>query len=184
MRIAAWCFEGGGDFVEVGCFRGGISAQLAALALRFGRKVTVCDINADYLAQTRSAIELVGASNAAGFFQGTLAELAASGSAGNVHGVFIDGDHRYEGVMLDIQAFRSFEKRPRYLAFHDFCLRSNQPGLTTVRVDLAVMDAFKGTAVFRPMGLIAGFDANAPDRSADVYFETGLPEGAWCDFER
>jgi hypothetical protein len=51
-------------------------------------------------------------------------------------------------------------------------------------VDLAVMDAFKGTAVFRPMGLIAGFDANAPDRSADVYFETGLPEGAWCDFER
>jgi hypothetical protein len=182
LRVAASCFERGGDFVELGCFRGGLSAQLCYLAAHFERKTIICDINESYLQEAFRAVALVGAMSGAEYFHGTLSDLALSVCAKDVIGVFIDGDHRYEAVAADIRSLGAFSSSPRIVAFHDFSLRSTQPELGSVRVDLAVRDAFKGNAIFRPMGQVAGLGALPTDPSDDgTYCEAGFPEGVWCE---
>ena len=54
--------------------------------------------------------------------------------------VFVDGDHRYDGVVADIRAIRSLATQPYACAFHDFSLRYADGSLIDVRVDRAIKD--------------------------------------------
>ena len=93
--------------------------------------------------------------------------------------VFVDGDHRYDGVVADIKAIMNMTHRPHACGFHDFSLRYASGPLTIVRVDNAVRDQFGPDVPLQPIGEIAGSGnvLNTQPGQDQHYHEKGQPEG-------
>lgn len=174
-------FAGHGNcLIEVGCFRGGMTAQFAYVARKFGQGLEVIDINADYLKLAREAVSLAGSDTLVNYHHCDLAAfVATSGSQIRPTLVLIDGDHRYDGVSADIRALYKMKTRPFAAAFHDFSLRYITPELASVRVDKALVDAFGPDFPHVKIGEIAGIGKTLRTvPSADGhYHEIGKPEG-------
>ncbi len=174
-------FALGDNLVEVGCYRGGLSTQLALVASYYGLHVHLIDIDANYLQIAGDAIKSFGLSS---FVSLHLMNFPAFVDEGRLRSravlILIDGDHRYEGVVADIRALLRMQPTPLAAAFHDFSLRYDRPELSNVRVDRAIHDEFGSGFDLEPIGEIAGPRSSIrvdPSPQDGHYHEAGLPEG-------
>jgi hypothetical protein len=169
----------GHSIIEVGCYHGGLTAQLALVARTYGLDLHVVDIDAHYLGVAADTVAQCGLEGAAKFHLMDLATLVASTRLGLHVLVFVDGDHRYDGVVADIKAIRSMNPAPFACAFHDFSLRYADGPLTDVRVDRAVLDEFGRSVELLPIGEIAGESLILRTEPGEDrhYHESGMPEG-------
>jgi Methyltransferase domain len=170
----------GNCVIEVGCWRGGMSAQLAYLARKLGQRFEIIDIDANNLEYARAAVEMAGSSDSVGFHHSDFQSFVATADPKiRPTLVFIDADHRYDAVVADIRTLYSMSSRPYSAAFHDFSLRYSTPELADVRVDLALLHAFGQDFQHIKIGTIAvpgGALRIAPE--ADGYYhELGYSEG-------
>jgi len=170
----------GSSMVEVGCYHGGLTAQLAMLARDLGVVLHVIDIDAGYLEMAKKAVAAVGFSDHVEFHLMDLTEFARQASPKFTPLlVFVDGDHRYDGVVSDIRAIRSMPSPPFACAFHDYSLRYQDGPLTNVRVDMAIKDEFGPGVATIPIGEVAGNGSTlrvAPGEDRHFH-ESGQPEG-------
>jgi predicted O-methyltransferase YrrM len=173
------CSEGG-SVIEVGCYRGGMTAQLAATCSTLGKRLYVVDIDQVYIDITKVNVDGIIGPNNTVYFCGDLSMFYDSGLPNERPIlVFIDGDHRYSGVVKDIRAVLESKMPPCAVAFHDFSLRYRVPELADVHVDQAIYDTFGREVRFRPIGEIAGRGrilATEPQHDGH-YHESGEPEG-------
>lgn len=173
-----------GDFlVEVGCFRGGMTAQLAHFALERSKQLYVVDIDRKYLDMARASVEAaLGESPACvHYVEQTLdGFFSLRRTSDRCVMVFIDGDHHYAGVVRDIKAVvNSSLQRPVSICFHDYGLRCTANDEADILVDRAIHDQLKGCAVI-PMGEISGLGGVLPTTPIGhngAHFPPGLSEG-------
>ncbi|WP_337177159.1 class I SAM-dependent methyltransferase [Paludisphaera sp.] len=174
-----------GDFlVEVGCFRGGLTAQLAYFAREAGKDLFVVDVDPKYLNMARETVTraLGGLPSCVHFVQADLRNfLARPRPSDRCVLLFIDGDHHYDGVVRDIRAvLDSGLERPLSICFHDYGLRYTARDHLDVRVDRAIHDLLGDHAVI-PIGEVAGFSGVMPTEpvvaDSGAHFESGASEG-------
>lgn len=180
LSFAAANADKGNCIIEVGCWRGGLSAQLAHVAPTLGQRFVVVDLYEEALNHARAAVEMAGAK--ADFHLGdfkSYVDTIDSGTKPTL--VFIDADHRYDAVAADIRILYSMPTLPFAAAFHDYSLRylHSNAEMASVRVDLALKDAlgpdfphFKIGETIKPGGWIATSPA-----ADGHYHEIGCPEG-------
>jgi Methyltransferase domain len=174
----------GNSLIEVGCYRGGFSTQLAYMANRHGKSVHIIDIDPHYLDQAKSSIvDHVGFTNTVQYHLMDFPAFAATIIGGKIEPilVLVDGDHRYDAVVADIKALYTLENRPIGAAFHDYSLRYPAPEQADVRVDLAIMDMLGKDFVHEQIGEIAregGPLRIYPEEASHFHFhEVGYSEG-------
>src|SRR4051812_44813381 len=121
----AYRFAGEGDsLIEVGCFRGGLTAQFAEVGKQLNKHVHVIDIDPGYLEVAKQSAEATSGTENVSFHLCNLpAFVEGIGKGVNVSLALIDGDHSYDGVVADLRALLSMAPRPFAVAFHDFSLR-------------------------------------------------------------
>jgi SAM-dependent methyltransferase len=165
----------GDSVIEVGCFKGGLTAQLALICEQLGKRLFVIDID---LRNLNLASESVN-----GAIQGSnvVYHLGDLQSFFNKHGstirpsvVFIDGDHRYNGVVADIKACCKTPSPPVTLVFHDFSLRYVTGPFIDVRVDKAIYDTLGENIKLKFIGTLSGSGEVAAN---EFFHEKGLSEG-------
>jgi hypothetical protein len=170
----------GNCLIEVGCYRGGLTAQFAAVAAALGQEVHVIDIDEHYLEVARGSVQTTVGTENVTFHLCDLTTFAAKATKEiRPSLVLIDGDNRYAGVIADIRALFAMPARPFAAAFHDFSLRHATPDLADVRVDLALKDTLGKRFPHTPIGELAragGFLTITPGDDGH-YHETGYPEG-------
>lgn len=170
----------GDVIIEIGCYRGGLTAQIAMLAKQLGKQVHVVDISPEYLEIAKSAVRsVVDDSHVHYHCQDFSIFVREAGRSLKPLLVFVDGDHRYEGVARDVRSLHAMDNLPYAAAFHDFSLRYTVPELADVRVDKAILDTLGHDVPYTPIGEIAGTGTTLTTKAgADGhYHETGFPEG-------
>lgn len=171
--------EFGTGIVEIGCYRGGLTVQIAKLAAELGLKLDVVDVDEGYLQVARSTVAHFGLQDSVAFHLMDFPTFIQNAWDGDHKGtIVVDGDHHYAGVVADIRAIRSMRPQPYAIAFHDYSLRYSLEELADVRVDRAIEDEFGGSVQLLPIGEIAGNGhmrtAPGPDGH---YHERGKSEG-------
>ena len=169
----------GGGIIEVGCYHGGLTAQLAYVAKETGLPFDVIDIDHHYLNVAADTVDRVGLKGHAKFHAMDLPTfLRNSKLQTRPLMVFVDGDHRYAGVVADIRAIRAVRPAPFSCSFHDFSLRYADGPLTDVRVDRAILDEFGPLVRLVPIGEVAGAGKLRTVPAEDRHFhESGKSEG-------
>lgn len=167
--------EMGGSVLEVGCYMGGLTAQLAWLCRELNKKFFTIDVGAEYIEIAKRNVDSLVPGSGTSWFLGDLAGFIKQ------HGetipkpivVFIDGDHRYPGVVKDIQATLDMKPLPYAMVFHDFGLRARVPEYAETAVDRAIYDTLGRHIRMQDIG-----ETPLTNRPEDAfYFEPGLPEG-------
>jgi glycosyltransferase involved in cell wall biosynthesis len=170
----------GGAVIEVGCYRGGLTAQLALVCRRLGKTLYVIDVDEQYMAIAKESVQAVTYDAHVRYYLGTFPQFVAEGRCREqVILTLIDADHRYDGVRRDITAVYAMTPLPHAVAFHDFSLRYVTAELKDVRVDRAILDAFGEDARYVRLGQVAGLGptmATSPGQDGH-YHERGQPEG-------
>ncbi len=147
----------GNAVVEVGCYRGGLTAQLAFLCAQLGKLLYVIDISEEYLTITKNTVRAICNDKHVRYYCGDFSCFVQDGiCTSQVILTFIDGDHRYEGVVKDIKALYSMKPIPFAMAFHDFSLRYATDELENIRVDQAIIDCLGLGIRYQALGEIAG----------------------------
>jgi len=173
-----------GDYViEVGCARGGLTSQLSDLTSRLGKELYVVDIDQTMLYSAAQAVrDSTGCiPESTHFFRGRLKDfLDQPRLSDRCILAFVDGDHRYDGVIRDICALvHGRLSRPLSIAFHDYALRYDTRALADVRVDRAIRDTL-GDEVLTPLGELAGLSSLVSEPSSEThraYYDKGGTEG-------
>lgn len=171
--------ESGRAVIEVGCYKGGLSALLALLCGRNGLRLFTMDIDPTAVASTNRVLEQCGVHSCATVFHGGLAAFAVSGLLDQTPVLCIlDGDHAYDAVKRDLEAVYLLPHRPYAVAFHDYSLRHPTTG---EQVDEAVRDFWNGKVAPRLIGLRMSGQGH-PTRQAPQpdghYWEVPGSEGA------
>jgi hypothetical protein len=172
-----------GDYViEIGCYRGGLTSQLSYLTSKLGKDLYVVDIDQTMLDNAAQAVRdsTGGIPESTHFFRGRLKDfLIQPGRSDRCLLAFVDGDHRYSGVIRDIRALvHGRLSRPLSIAFHDYALR-HDAALSDVRVDRAIRDTFPDE-VLTPLGDLAGLSPLPTEPSSATkraYYDKGGAEG-------
>jgi hypothetical protein len=124
--------------IEVGCYKGGLSALLAFLCHEFKWPFYTIDIDESAVTSTRKLLSTLDLLEGVNIHHGTLASFVPKASLSDRPAlVILDGDHRYEAVVEDINNVYRLPKLPFAAAFHDFTLRHPTSG---EKVDQAVKD--------------------------------------------
>jgi predicted O-methyltransferase YrrM len=173
-----------GDFViEVGCFRGGLTSQLADVTSQLGKELYVVDVDQAMLDHAAETVRAATGSipDSTRFFRGDLESfLSQPRMSDRCILAFIDGDHRYDGVIRDIRTLLDSRLvRPLSIAFHDYALRYADESLADVLVDDAIRDALRGETLM-PMGDLAGLSSLNTEPSPathQAYYYKGGSEG-------
>lgn len=187
LRRCIESFAGHGDcLIEVGCYRGGMTAQFAWLGRRLGQHVHVVDIDPGYLEVARQSVEATSELGHVSFHLCDFAAFARDAGAGiRPSFALIDGDHRYDGVVADIRALQAMPTPPHGVAFHDYSLRYASEELADVRVDRALHDTLGEDVPHLPLGEVsrAGGPLRTAPRGADRHFHAlGFSEGVLLEF--
>lgn len=137
--------------VEVGCFRGGLSVLFAYLSKSLDYPYYIIDINKEHLEFTSDLLSRIGFKNNIHYFSGDFMQFSTSVSLNfPPRFVFIDGDHRYSGVVSDIKALNKLNFKPHAVGFHDFSLRYvGESDLRDTFVDKAVNEFFEKNEIIR-----------------------------------
>jgi Methyltransferase domain len=147
----------GGGVVEVGTYKGGLTAQLALVCARLGWPLWSLDIDSSSVALAADLVERVGLAGSVSFHLGALDSFASTVKlAQRPVMVILDGDHQYEAVRQDIRSVYQLPLLPYAAAFHDYSLRHPTSG---ERVSDAIADSF-GNVPVRPIG--AQMDGSGP----------------------
>jgi hypothetical protein len=172
--------QAGRGIIEVGCFRGGLSAQLAYVCQHYRWPFYTMDVDPAAVKGTSQLLNRLNLGSHSVVFQGSLRQFVAKTS---LHqrpvAIIIDGDHDYEAVVNDIQSVYQLNHLPVGAAFHDYSLRHPT---TDERVSDAIRDQFGedvrvgkiGTQFNNQGGYPTKLSAN-PDGH---YWETPGSEGA------
>jgi len=166
--------------IEVGCYRGGMTGQLADICAELDKRLYVIDISEEYLAIAKASVRAVTNDSHVRYYHGDLSGFARDRVCNrSVILVVIDGDHSYRGVVEDIAALYSVNPLPYAAAFHDVSLRYAARHLEDIRVDLAVRDSLGPQVQYRQLGEVAGQGATLATRPREDshYHEQGMPEG-------
>lgn len=174
-----------GAIVEIGCYLGGLTTQLAYACKALGKQLYVIDINFSYLARTAAAIDQLGVAGSVSLFHGNLHKFCSVTQIKPAPLLFVvDGDHRYDGVVSDLWNILGSYPEARHAVFHDFSLRYDKPGYQNVRVDRALLDTLGGSFPIQPFGQMvspnSGFHLSPSPRDGH-YHEEGQPEAALID---
>ncbi len=149
----------GGCVVEVGCYNGGLSLQLAIVTDALGIPFYTMDIDEGAVSRTRELLDKAGMSARATVFLGGLQAFARDVVLPTRPLlIVVDGDHSYAGASRDILAFAALNQRPFAAVFHDYCLRSPH---TDERVSDAVAEHLPGLPRI-PMGSSPDEDSSMP----------------------
>jgi hypothetical protein len=157
----------GSDIIEVGTFKGGLSAILAYLATQLNGVLYTLDIKESYLKNADSFISGLGFKNVE-YFQGSLEEFSRLKILNTPPLlIVIDGDHSCKGVIEDIMGLYLLNKRPYAAVFHDYGLRNDT--FPDIKVDHAIMGCFGGSVIIQPVGDQIGEESKVPtfDQKAD-----------------
>ena len=176
----------GDALIEVGCFRGGLTAQFALVGKRLGQHLHVVDIDPGYLNVARESVEAVADAEHVTFHlcdfttftQGVGRDVRSSLT-------LIDGDHYYNGVVADIRALLAMPTRPFGVAFHDYSLRYASPELSEIRVDRALHDTLGADFPHVPIGEVSrpGGPLRTRPLGQDTHFhQEGCSEGVLVEF--
>jgi hypothetical protein len=173
--------ETGDCIIEIGCYHGGLTAQLAFIAQRLGKRFISVDNDPSYIDIAEQTVKAVTPSASVNFFHGTFAQYVKSpdGQEKCIL-VFIDGMHTYEGVREDLEALYCVNPLPHIAVFHDFGLRANN---WDPAVDRALFDSFGQTFKYHPIGVLGGPSSGlatkvAPGPWSD-YFLDDVPEAVY-----
>jgi cephalosporin hydroxylase len=135
--------------IEVGCYKGGLSALIACLCREFKWPFYTIDIDEAAVTSTRNLLSLLDLSQDVTFHHGTLASFVSIMAMNDRPALIIlDGDHRYEAVLNDIHDVYRLKRLPYAAVFHDFSLRHPTSG---EKVDQAVKDSL-GDRPIRQIG--------------------------------
>jgi hypothetical protein len=172
--------QAGSGVIEVGCFRGGLSVQLAAICKHYRWPFYTIDVDESSVKNTSRQLKRLNLDSHSVVFQGSLQQFVARTS---LHqrpvAIIIDGDHHYDAVRKDIQSVYQLNHLPFAAAFHDFSLRHPTTG---ERVDDAIHDCFGDEVRVRKIGRQFSNQGDYPtERSpgpSGHYWETPGSEGA------
>ena len=135
----------------MGCYLGGLSAQLAAVCRRLGWRFYAVDISETFVGTTRGLLDGLGLGEVSTTYVGTLRSFAQEVRPDVTAAlILIDGDHAYDAVRMDVAGIYELPRLPYAAAFHDFSLRHPTTGEF---VDRAIRDAFGPSTAIRPIGL-------------------------------
>ncbi|MDB5415458.1 MAG: hypothetical protein JWR10_3793 [Rubritepida sp.] len=176
----------GNSLIEVGCFRGGLTAQLALIGKRLGQHLHVVDIDAGYLEVARQSVKAISGTRNVTFHLCDFATFTKrAGRKVRSSLTLIDGDHYYKGVVADIRALLAMPIRPFGVAFHDYSLRYASPELSEIRVDRALHDTLGEDFPHIPIGEMSrpGGPLQMNPAGKDVHFhQEGCSEGVLIEF--
>ncbi|MBB6487482.1 class I SAM-dependent methyltransferase [Rhizobium lusitanum] len=162
-------FEG---VIEIGCYKGGLSAMLGFICQQFKWPFFAVDIDENSILSTRRLLSSLMLLENATIHHGTLASFARTAVLKQRPVLIIlDGDHRYEAVVDDIQMVYSLNKLPLAAAFHDYSLRHPSSG---EKVDQAVKNCF-GDWPIQHIGALMDGTGPYPTR------ERPAEDGHWWD---
>lgn len=178
--------------VEVGCFKGGLTVQMAELIKDSNKPLFVVDISPEMIAETKQLLEKHGLANNVEFFLGDLQTFVNQKIGDRQPALMVvDGDHTYGGVVADIKAIESMKNQPYAMIFHDYSLRYiDQPGNIPydTLVDRAIHDCWGKDFKFTNCGSVpeVGGSLNLKENPgpAGHYFVEGSTEGIlvyWSD---
>lgn len=186
LRYADLFSSQGTSLIEVGCFRGGLTAQFAWVGKQLGQHLHVIDIDAGYLQVAREAVlATTDASNVSFHLCDLATFIRDEGSEIRPSFALIDGDHFYKGVVADIRALLSMSIRPYGVAFHDYSLRYGDPALAEVRVDRALKDTLGHDFPHVKIGELSrlGGPLRTSPQGSDTHFhEIDCSEGVLVEF--
>lgn len=164
-----------GVVVEVGCYKGGLSAQLAYFCRLLNRKFIYIDIDRNYLNSTRKLLKDLGLDKNTECFVGSFSSyMSTLGAKESIALVIIDGDHDYDATKKDICAF--LNSPPQWAVFHDYSLRSFN---THENVQKAIEDTLVGCEKIKIGTQFKGIGhptKDAPDKEGH-YWEVPGSEG-------
>tara|TARA_R110000850_G_scaffold277144_3_gene424185 strand:- start:151022 stop:151765 length:744 start_codon:yes stop_codon:yes gene_type:complete len=124
--------------VEVGSYKGGLTALLAHVCKEFSWPLYTIDIDISAVESTRKLLSALDSLENTSIHHGNLASFVETEKlAEKPLLIILDGDHRYEAVVDDIHNVYKLSYLPYAAAFHDFSLRHPTSG---EKVDLAVKD--------------------------------------------
>lgn len=127
--------------IEIGCFKGGLTAQLAFMAKVTASRLYTIDIDPTWVSHTESLLQRFNLNTHTTYYCGTFDDFARTTIFTRKPLLLvIDGDHRYEAVVKDIQSIYKLNQIPKAVAFHDFSLRYVEKFNTFV--DRAIFDSF------------------------------------------
>lgn len=149
--------EKGARVIEVGTYKGGLTAQLALVCARLGWPLWSLDVDSGVAAMAADLVQRLGLAESVSFHLGSLESFAPMVKlAQRPVLVILDGDHRYDAVVQDIRSVYRLSLLPHAVAFHDYSLRHPSSG---ERVSKAIADSF-GNAPIRMIG--AQMDGSGP----------------------
>ncbi|ACF02404.1 hypothetical protein Rpal_3906 [Rhodopseudomonas palustris TIE-1] len=136
--------QSGNCVIEVGCYKGGLTALLAATCRNLNLRLYSMDISADAVSTTKTLLKNLNLTKHAAVEQSTFPEFVSKTSffrrfSGRAVLCILDGDHSYNAVLADIKAAEALRSQPYALAFHDYSLRHPT---TDERVSDAIDDHF------------------------------------------
>jgi predicted O-methyltransferase YrrM len=141
----------GRSVIEVGCYKGGLTALLAHVCRESGLHLHTMDIDPTAIASVTKLLADLKLDTAVTVHHGALSAFTAKARRGDDAVLCIlDGDHAYKAVRADLQAVARLPARPYAIAFHDYSLRHPT---TDERVDEAVADHFGPKAEPRLIGM-------------------------------
>jgi predicted O-methyltransferase YrrM len=141
----------GENIVEVGCYKGGLTAQYAYLCKELGKRLHVVDIDEQLLNHTRELVAELGYADVATFHlmdyeKFTQSEFFPHATIATI----IDADHSYEGCLRDCLTLKKVIHSMYGVIFHDFSLRYHT--WDGVGVDRAIYEVFGQDVRLYPIG--------------------------------
>jgi hypothetical protein len=171
----------GGPIIEVGCHRGGLTAQLAFMAKIVGTHLFVVEFSQARLSHTQSILEKLSLNTHTSYHQGTLETFAGDVTLVKKPLLLaINGHHRYDQIVEDIGFVQRLNQIPHAVAVHGFGLRSADANETFV--EKAIYDNFGETVNLIRVGEQADQARNMPkqgnlDPGIELHWEEHGSEG-------
>ncbi len=160
--------EHGAGVIEVGCYKGGLTAQIGLICRKFGWPLWTMDINQASLETAADLLRKLGLDSGVTFHLGPLDHFVQHVKvAGKPVLIILDGDHQYDAVVKDILSLYRLAVIPYAAAFHDFSLRHPTSG---EKVSQSVKDCF-GSLPVRHIG--ARMDGTGPYPTKEKPSEDG-----------
>jgi cephalosporin hydroxylase len=168
------------SIIEVGCFRGGLTVQLAAVCRALGLHLHTMDVWDVAVDTTRKHLNALKLADAATVFHGDLSQFVTKSKVpAPILLTILDGDHLYQAVRKDIESVYRLSSLPYACVFHDYSLR--HPTIDE-RVSDAVADAFGEGADVSMIGAKMTADGSLPTKDRPQpdghYWQTPGSEGA------
>jgi len=116
-------------FMEIGCKGGGSLVMWSSIMHDCGLMLGVTlDDECDALQHKVNALTGINTRiiNADSHFQSTKNAIAKQLGKEKLSGLFIDGDHSYNGALDDFNMYKEFVMSPGFIAFHDIMPGNNE----------------------------------------------------------